>query len=162
MDDIDRSTYRIGDMKKTIVATVGLLAMVLTIFSLSEFASDLPGWLYFGGYDTQDMFDIARDRWGFSDSFVILALVGVVPAVITILFSIIPKKIPVIGSKWFNVLVCAPVFFSYYLLWWSIEAATYFSGEEFTYDVPYYLWLFGLGLTFIAAFFNNRSSTKTE
>ena len=90
----------------------------------------------------------------------LIVLLGVVPACITILISIIPKKIPVIGSKWFNVLVCVPVFLSYGLIWIEIKAIEHFSGSDFTKDVAYYLWVSGLSLTFIAAFFTNRSNTK--
>jgi len=135
--------------------------MVVTIILASNWALfNLPYWAWFGG-GSNGMIELARTSGGYSDGFVIMALVGVVPACSTILLSAIPKKIPVIGSKWFNVLVCTPVFYAYFLLWVQIKMVIHFSGKEFTYDVHYYLWVFGLGLIFISAFFNNRRNTKT-
>ena len=145
--------------------------MLATFYFIDPWSLHFKGWLPYSLNadvlfnlnldDTKGMDDIAKDYRGRAkDMFTVIALLGVVPACITILISIIPKKIPVIGSKWFNVLVCVPVFLSYGLIWIEIKAIEHFSGSDFTKDVAYYLWVSGLSLTFIAAFFTNRSNTK--
>ena len=145
-------------MTKTILSAGGLLAMLTTLYvTIYSKGDGTLSWNLIDALTTMD-----------SILFKPIALFGFVPAIFTVLISIVPKKIPVISSKWFNVLVCTSALLSMGILGFVFgfeftqDSLTQVSeSNKFDKEAGYYLWMTGATLTFIAAFFSNRISTGT-